>query len=249
METRDVLAKVKLVLCDVDGTLTIDRDTYNLHPEVVRYVRILEDGGVKVGLVSGNALPVLFGLAKYLGCSGGLAAENGSVILYGDEIIVTCPICGEVLKIADLVEKEVCDVAWRTWQDRYRLCDAAFKVKGSLSYDELAKVIDGVIKRLGYGDLIQVRSSGFAVHLIPKGCGKHLGALKLMELNGVNRGETLAIGDSVTDLELLQVVGVPVAVSNADEELKKVALIVTSKPSGEGFVELARSILRAKGLL
>lgn len=248
-EILERIRKVKLVLCDVDGTLTIDRNTYLLHPEVINYIRYLEKNCVKVGLISGNTLPILSGIARYIGCTGGVAGENGSIVHYKDEIIIVCPKCSSVMKLAEIISRKLNGIAKRSWQDMFRLCDAAFKpVSREITYEKLTKIVEELIKELGYEDLVIAKSSGYAVHLIPKGCGKHLGALKLMELNKVDRNETLAIGDSITDLELLKVSGMPVAVSNADEKLKDIAIIVTSKPSAEGFIEMAKFILKIKTL-
>jgi hydroxymethylpyrimidine pyrophosphatase-like HAD family hydrolase len=60
--------------------------------------------------------------------------------------------------------------------------------------------------------------------------------------------DTVGIGDSVMDVEFVRECGVSVAVSNADDELKSVADIITEKGSGYGFAELARIILESRNL-
>jgi hypothetical protein len=59
-------------------------------------------------------------------------------------------------------------------------------------------------------------------------------AIKMLEID-VN--DTIAIGDSDTDVPLFKVVKNNIAVANSTENLKKLAKIVTTKKSGEGVLE------------
>jgi hypothetical protein len=65
-------------------------------------------------------------------------------------------------------------------------------------------------------------------------------AIKMLEID-VN--DTIAIGDSDTDVPLFKVVKNNIAVSNSTENLKKLAKIVTTKKSGEGVLEGLDTIL------
>jgi len=53
----------------------------------------------------------------------------------------------------------------------------------------------------------------------------------------IDVNDTIAIGDSDTDVPLFKVVKNNIAVSNSTENLKKLAKIVTTKKSGEGVLE------------
>ena len=53
----------------------------------------------------------------------------------------------------------------------------------------------------------------------------------------VDVNDTIAIGDSDTDVPLFKVVKNNIAVSNSTENLKKLAKIITTKQSGEGVIE------------
>ena len=59
-------------------------------------------------------------------------------------------------------------------------------------------------------------------------------AIKILDTN-VN--DTIAIGDSDTDVPLFKVIKNNIAVSNSTENLKKLAKIITTKKSGEGVLE------------
>ncbi len=77
---------IKLILADLDGTLTEDKGVYKISIEALDALRRAENTGIKIALVSGNSYPVLRGLHNYLGITGGVVAENGCVIYYGKKI-------------------------------------------------------------------------------------------------------------------------------------------------------------------
>jgi 3-deoxy-D-manno-octulosonate 8-phosphate phosphatase (KDO 8-P phosphatase) len=65
---------------------------------------------------------------------------------------------------------------------------------------------------------------------------------------GVDDAETAYIGDDVTDIPLMQRVGLAVAVADATEETRAVAHFVTQLPGGFGAVrEVTDLILKAQG--
>jgi len=66
---------------------------------------------------------------------------------------------------------------------------------------------------------------------------------------GVDAAKTCYVGDDVVDLPCMQIVGFPVAVENAVEEVKACALYTTVRRGGDGAArEVIELILKAKGL-
>lgn len=60
--------------------------------------------------------------------------------------------------------------------------------------------------------------------------------------------EVCFIGDDLGDLEVMGIVGVPIAVNNAVGEVKKIACYITKRCGGDGAVrEVTDLILRARG--
>jgi len=57
--------------------------------------------------------------------------------------------------------------------------------------------------------------------------GKGLALLRLAKRLGIHNSEIMACGDSGNDIEMLQAVGISVAMGNANEEVKKVADYIT----------------------
>lgn len=222
---------IKLVLTDVDGTLTVDRNSYRLNLGAIRLLRKVEEKGVKVGLVSGNSYPVLRGLYTYLNFHGGLVAENGCIVYYNTMVKV----CEEIDKKL-ITEFERNFGVKGSWQNEFKYCDLSF-TPPTLTKD----MIDWAEKRNLY-----IKTSGYAIHISRTLAGKGIGVRKLIELHGLNKSEVMGIGDSNTDIEFLNEVGVRVVVGNADDEVKKVADYITVNKSGKGVIEIINKLLRGE---
>ena len=66
---------------------------------------------------------------------------------------------------------------------------------------------------------------------------------------GVTSDETAFIGDDLLDLSIMNMIGTPIAVSDAHDSVMQKASIVTRAKGGKGAVrEISEAILRAKGL-
>ncbi len=220
---------IRLLLLDLDGTLTEDRNVTNLDIDAIESIRELQKTGIKVGLVSGNSYPVLRGLYTYLGLNGGLVAENGCIVFFKGEKHILC----RKLE-ADIIQQfKITFGVKDTWQNEFRYCDFGF-TPPKLT-EEMAKWA----KDRG----LYIKSSGYAVHIAFEPAGKGIGVKKLIELHNIDRKEVAAIGDSSTDIELFNEVGLKIAVGNADDELKKIADYITSDKSGKGVKEFITKLL------
>jgi len=229
---------LKAAAIDIDKTIT----RHGIIPApVVAALRKLEENGIKVILASGNALPVVSGLRKYLGVSGAVIAENGGQVYYKKKI-VKIGSREKVLKARELILKYLENYVEESWQNPYRYSDLAFKAKVDIE-TAAKKVRDLVCSTMKD---MRVYSSGVAIHVGEKIVNKGAGlkeALKLMELDP---SEVVAIGDSEVDLEMFKVAGLSIAVANAVSELKELADIITSCSEAEGFLEAVEYILRKK---
>ena len=71
----------------------------------------------------------------------------------------------------------------------------------------------------------------------------------LLEQFSLKPEEVAYIGDDIIDAPIMAVVGLPIAVSDAAEEAKKLAVMVTKNRGGRGAVrEVTDFLLKAKGL-
>ena len=70
---------------------------------------------------------------------------------------------------------------------------------------------------------------------VPKGHTKATGIEKMCEALGIDRADTVAVGDSVNDLAMLEYAGVGIAMGNASPEAKAAADYVTSDLHEDGI--------------
>ncbi|MCE4611251.1 MAG: phosphoglycolate phosphatase [Desulfurococcales archaeon] len=224
---------VKLAVFDLDGTLTVAHGDVRLSCCAVRLVRALESSGVKVSIVTGNSLPVALGIARYLGASGPVAAENGCVVGRGEWVLHLCE--GRVPR--ELVD-EVLKLGFReSWQNSYRFHEVAL-IPEDRSLDKVARASE-IARSRGFNAVW----TGYALHIQPPGGGKLAGLLKVMEVSGVGREEVLVVGDGDNDVEMMSYAAFSGAPGDASPAAKAAALYVAKLPGALGAAEAVERIL------
>ncbi|MEM3662800.1 MAG: phosphoglycolate phosphatase [Sulfolobales archaeon] len=242
--------RIRAVITDIDGTLTQSSESYVLHIGAVEIIRRIVREGYIVVLASGNSIPMVLGLARYIGSSDIVIAENGGAIAYENEIKWLCKDSerDKLVEFEDLVYREgvLRDRIRRGWQNDFMRCSKAFKI---LRKDERAEEIKRIMMRIaeerGFKDLL-ISYSGFAIHVNPVGCSKAEAAEKLLNLYSISWDETLAIGDSEIDLEMIRRAGYGCLIASKYEENLKWVGCTSSRRAGEGFIEIIEKILGFK---
>ncbi len=230
---------------DIDGTLTLyrRRGSFRLDLEAVDLLYELDQRGIPVMLVTGNALPVAAGLGRYLGFSGPHVAENGCLLYYERHPEKVVHLCRRSTREAALlVEKELGEYLEPSWQNLFRIYDYAFTVRdGGKSLEEAVSMVKKVLAENGFG-WVKVEHSGYAIHLRPPEASKGRAVVEASRLRGLDPGCVIGVGDSATDIDMAETIPT-VAVGNADPRLKEKAKIVLRNASGRGVLELALAIL------
>ncbi|MDI9643926.1 MAG: phosphoglycolate phosphatase [Candidatus Verstraetearchaeota archaeon] len=225
---------IKAVATDVDGTITNSDSIIDV--EAIEAIRKLEESRIRVILCSGNALCILKALARYIGCTGPTIAENGGVIEYRGKI----KILGERglgKKVIGHLKEVYGDQIREAWSNPYRYVDAA--IMRTVAFD---KVLSEVSRHEG----VKVIDSGFAYHILDKRIDKGVGLLEALRWIGLKKEEVAGVGDSMTDVELLNASGFKCVVANGDESIKSGADFVSRSAFGKGFAEIADAILSGR---
>ena len=213
---------IRAVVCDLDGTLTDNKRRLCL--KAIEALRTCEAGGIIVMLASGNIVTTTLQVSRLLGLSGPVIAENGGVVHYkGDnELFGDKKDCLEALVHvkAHLPAKEL-------FTNQCRLTEVCIEEDVGVSK----------VKALLKGFHVEVNSTGFGIHIMPKGMDKIVGVKRACAMIGVPLGKVLAIGDSENDIKMIAKCGTGVAVANATKELKAVAKFICKKSHGDGVVE------------
>ena len=225
---------VRLVVADIDGTLTVRRGSLLISLEAVEAIRELEAAGVRVALISGNSLPVTRAVAVYAGAGGPVAGENGCVGMSGRDIVHLSglmPPRGLVEELRELGLEE-------SWQNPFRFHDLAFIDRVGVGRGRVEEVVS---RYSGF----RVVASGYAYHVVPVDCGKGVGLEWIARAARVSLARVLAVGDAENDVEMFRAAGYSAAPADAEEAAKREAGYVASQPGGRGFAEIARMILKS----
>lgn len=101
------------------------------------------------------------------------------------------------------------------------------------------------------GDALQHRARELGLTDIIQGSTNKAESLELMvRSTGIPADQVAFLGDDWPDLPILRRVGYPMAVADADEDVKKVAAYVTERPGGRGAVrDAVMHLIGSKGLM
>ncbi|MCS7233819.1 MAG: Cof-type HAD-IIB family hydrolase [Synergistetes bacterium] len=112
---------------------------------------------------------------------------------------------------------------------------------------ETSKLVDRYLaffKNYLNGKAYVARSFPTYIEVVNPKANKGVALEKLLERLEYDLSEVMAFGDSENDIEVFKRVGLAIAVSNADPNLKKYAHYITKAPLGDGVVEALRFFLR-----
>ncbi len=242
---------IKTLILDIDGTLTEDRNTERLSTRAIEAIRKLlqVNKNIEVGLATGNSHIVAMTLARYIGLDLSrcpLISENGCILWYKGTRYELCVEYKEKLDQArSLIIEKLSDYVRESYQNEYRKFDYAYYPKPNITPEKATAMIRELLEKHGLLNDLQVVYSGYAMHVIPKGIDKGYAVRFYSKISCIPIEKIAAIGDSDTDIPLLEAAGIKVAVANATDSLKRVANIVLSRPSGEGVAEfIERFLLR-----
>ena len=252
----------RLLAMDLDKTLL--RTDGSIPDETVRRLRELRSEGVHLALCTGRVRVSAEHYAEIIG-GASVVSFNGSVIRTEDDTVRKSSIPADTVKdVLDfcyendvyiqfydgdtiLVEKHTpeLDTDLDTRFTKYVECGDLRKIDirptPKMVALELSDKVDDIIAEMRerFPQLSMANSSRYVIEIMPKGIDKGYGLSVIADSLGINRDETVAVGDSMNDLAMVEWAGVGVAVSNADERLKSAADIVTEKEMSLGVLEIA----------
>jgi len=97
-------------------------------------------------------------------------------------------------------------------------------------------------------DTTILASSPYFMEILPPNTSKGAALARIAETLGIDREETLAIGDSLSDEAMIRWAGMGVAMINGDERVKSVASLVTEHSNDdEGVAEVIDTYILGKG--
>lgn len=245
---------IRLIACDIDGTL-LQNHVRKLNPEVFPLIReFIHSGGIFVA-ASGRQYANLQRLFEPVKEDISYICENGSLVIHQDEILFRSTIAKETGQqiLQSILEKDGCelllsgvDTCYLQPKEEAYLVHMRDDVKNNVTVvEDIFSVTEPYLKISAcdrthfdatqdyfakkFGNLVTVVTSGNAwIDMMPPGVHKGMAIRLLSEKFQIPLSDIMAIGDSCNDIEMLQCVGYPVAMSNAHERVKSLCPYETS---------------------
>lgn len=106
--------------------------------------------------------------------------------------------------------------------------------------------VDDVLEHLEpYKDMLNiVKYNDRSVDIMPASTNKAQGVMNIAKILDIDVNHIMAIGDAKNDIEMINTVGVGVAVSNADDKLKEIADYVCDFPNAGGVLEAVKKFYK-----
>ena len=218
----------KVLAVDIDGTITLN-GFGKIHLNALEKLRNLKDDGHHVIFVTGRSSVEAYLLSIFGGLTLLGVGENGGCITHGE--VMTHKLIGN---------KDECENAFS-----YLKKNLDEKIKEKPVFPRLTEVVldrtfdivnaQKLLDENGFN--VGLFDSGYAFHINSCGVDKGSGLMEALDMLNADIEDTIALGDSETDVPLFKTVKNNIAVNNSIPELKKIAKIVTTKNSGEGLLE------------
>lgn len=271
LQDSAVLAPVRLVACDMDGTL-LEEDGSVPGPFWVM-ARALQEKGIKFVPSSGRQLATLQHL--FTPASGlSFVAENGAIVEADGEVVFRHTLDQSAVdQLIDRVRElqtegtdaavMVCgsDMAYMESTEAHHQAAAMPYYRHFTVVPDVKDVTTEVMKVAVYvgnaaaemtdelravsGDACRtVHSAPHWVDVMNIDTNKGRGLQELMDIQGLNSSEVLAIGDFMNDVELLEVAGVACVVANAHPDLAAHADYVIPANTDHGVLQLLDRLLQ-----
>lgn len=263
---------IKLICCDVDGTLV--RDDKSLSAENVHWIRrACSQFDIKFVIVTGRMRFSVRYLQEQLGTFDVISCLNGTV-LYDEEQRI---ICNHTIpfetqeKILKAYERSHVDLLfvfqddWYTYERSGYLYSKKLPIyqKESLLHDyrrdgmlEANKYIamseskEALLEfEMGLRSLFTVEEelNFYAgkdfIELMPRKINKGTAIDDLIEHYGLSKYQIMAIGDDFNDIEMIAKAGIGVAMGNAFDEVKAVATYITDTNEEDGVAHAIEHLL------
>jgi Cof subfamily protein (haloacid dehalogenase superfamily) len=256
---------VRLVALDLDGTL-LDSNK-RISGRTVKAIRLMPELGVRVAIASARPPRSCRAIYDGLGLDTWQVNYNGALLWDppGGRPVRHWPMQGELVwKMVNLARQEVpgvqvaAEVVDRWYTDKhdpYRTTVtgklfrpdvvAPLAAWGKQSTTKLmflaeprkvAKVREALRREFGSQANV-VHADPDLVQVMDRTAGKDVALAHVAQHHGIDRAETMAVGDALNDLEMLQWAAVPVAMKNGCEDCRRIANWVAPTNDDDGVYQ------------
>ncbi len=254
------------IFLDIDGTLL--GDSQEALEENIETIAQVRDLGHKVFLNTGRATSFIPAELKDRAKFDGIVSGAGALSVMGDKVLVDARVPYDVtMKYAEYSMENrlpaVVEGTYNMYHFGFTKGVATESVEIMVGEDwlkldrdnirdiitpnvpvEKLTVLSNDTKELNkvVGDDYVVLKLPYHTELIRKNHGKGQAMLKTAEALGFSQKQTIAIGDSMNDLDMIEMAGIGVAMQNAAEELKAAADMICPSVDDAGVSKALKKI-------
>lgn len=248
------------VFLDVDGTLL--SDSFIIPQRNLEAIAAARAKGhlvfINTGRSLGNIPPVLMEQLNF----DGIIAGSGAMIIMNGEVKLDCSMSADLVKrvLEYVLEHEE---YWALFEGKKDVYAVSNGIRKRQDYQIPLEKPEDYLKMCS-GDQIQVIAMGKIVpeefreffrdeltvfqfdtyaDLVVKGLNKAVGIQKVLELTGVKKENTIAIGDSNNDYDMLEFAGIGVAMANSQQRILDMADYVTDTNHNCGVAKAIEKFL------
>jgi len=221
------LTSIKVFAVDIDGTLT-ENGGGAVHLQSLAKLRYLETLGYKVIYVTGRSSVEAYVLAVFGGTTKIAVGENGGAITLAPQQHILLASKDKCFKGYELLKKSIDGVEMKPVFPRM----SEVVLLRTFDIREGQKILDEK------GDLgLCLSDSKYAFHINEKGVDKAFGLSEALKILKVDARQTVAIGDSETDIPMYDLCGYSIALNNAEGKVKAKARHIVKGNQGTGLTE------------
>jgi Cof subfamily protein (haloacid dehalogenase superfamily) len=244
----------RIVFFDIDGTITNHEDGSIPH-STIEAIKTLKNKGIKVVAATGRPLSMCKELQD-LGIETFITA-NGGYVKHIQEVIHKVPmdksIIQEVMEFAKLENNGLSFYTEEFSMNGVTEEAIITALKGTLSLNEYPETNGSIHKedvfllclfandeavkkyKLKFPHLTFKRWHPYVLNVLQEEVSKSLAIMKTLDFFGIDKSEAIAFGDGENDIDMLELVGLGIAMGNGNQKLKNVADFVTKSSSEDGI--------------
>jgi phosphoglycolate phosphatase (TIGR01487 family) len=217
---------IKVFAVDIDGTLT-ENGGGVIHLAALAKLRYLEKLGYNVIYVTGRSSIEAYVLAVFGDTTKIAVGENGGAITVAPQEHRLLASKEKCMEGYELLKKSIDGVQTKPVFPRM----TEVVLLRTFDLQEGQKILDE------HGLALYLSDSKYAFHINEKGVDKAFGLKEALKMLKADPEETVAIGDSETDVPMYDICGYSIALGHAEDAVKKKAAHVVAGREGAGLVE------------
>ena len=221
-----IVTPIKVFAIDIDGTVT-ENGGGILYLPAISMLRYLERLGYHVIYVTGRSSIEAYILAVFAGTTKIAIGENGGVITISPQEHILLANKNNCLQGYEILKKNIEGVNMKPVFNRLT------EVVLSRTFD--LKQGQKILEENNID--VSLNDSKYAYHINEKGIDKATGLKEVLRRLKMEPEQTVAIGDSETDIPIFNVCGHSIALGHAERHVKQKAKHVVMGKEGEGLVE------------